>query len=149
MSSHSKREILLVDDNPADLDLIREALSGVEPKHVVNIVQDGELAIAFLTHSGQFRGASRPDLVILDLNVPRKDGRAVLANVKLLASGRTPPRVTDEKAGPRTKRASGKHFERVQKSSISHDWRLVRDLRSSDSVAPRLGAALAASGGNT
>ncbi|MBI3475883.1 MAG: response regulator [Acidobacteria bacterium] len=82
MNSHVRREVLLVDDNPADLDLIREALSGVDHKPAVSIVQDGELAIAFLTHSGQFRGVSRPDLVILDLNLPRKDGRAVLANVK-------------------------------------------------------------------
>src|SRR5258708_10008083 len=75
-------EILLVDDSPSDLDLIRDALSsGICHGHV-NTLPDGEEAIAFLRRAGAYRGAVRPDLIILDLNLPRKDGRVVLADFK-------------------------------------------------------------------
>jgi CheY-like chemotaxis protein len=78
----SKPEILLVDDSPADLDLIRDALStSICPGHV-NTVLDGEEAIAFLRRAGTYGSAVRPDLIILDLNLPRKDGRLVLADFK-------------------------------------------------------------------
>jgi chemotaxis family two-component system response regulator Rcp1 len=101
MNCRPRREVLLVDDNPADLDLIRDALSSVDHKPVVSTVQDGELAIAFLTHSGEFRGAPRPDLVILDLNLPRKDGRAVLAHVKSDPNLRSIPIVLFTTSGSR------------------------------------------------
>ncbi len=78
----AKPEILLVDDSPADLDLIREALSTSTYQSRVSIVPDGEEAIAFLHRAGAYTNAARPDLVILDLNLPRKDGRAVLADFK-------------------------------------------------------------------
>jgi chemotaxis family two-component system response regulator Rcp1 len=75
-------EILLVDDNPADLDLTIDALAQSQwPSHV-NTVFDGAEAIAYLRRQGKFAGASRPHLVLLDLNLPRKDGRSVLAEVK-------------------------------------------------------------------
>lgn len=75
-------EILLVDDNPADVGLVCEALAAGGRGNHVNAVPDGEEAIAFLRRTGKYRDARFPALVILDLNLPRKDGRAVLAEVK-------------------------------------------------------------------
>lgn len=75
-------EILLVDDNPADLDLTIDALAQSSwPSHVWT-VSDGAEAILFLRREGKYSGAARPHLVLLDLNLPRKDGRSVLADVK-------------------------------------------------------------------
>jgi two-component system, chemotaxis family, response regulator Rcp1 len=75
-------EILLVEDSPADAGLVLEALAGSARGSHVHRVSDGEEAIEFLRRSGQHGNAVRPDLVVLDLNLPRKDGRAVLAEVK-------------------------------------------------------------------
>ena len=75
-------EILLVDDNPADAGLTREVLGTSERQSHVSTVVDGEEALAFLNRVGKQSDARRPDLLILDLNLPRKDGRAVLAEVK-------------------------------------------------------------------
>ena len=75
-------EILLVDDNPADTDLIGEVLSkNGSPIHI-HAVTDGVEAIAFLRREGKYANKILPDFVILDLNLPKKDGRAVLAEVK-------------------------------------------------------------------
>jgi chemotaxis family two-component system response regulator Rcp1 len=76
------RIVLMVDDNPADIDLAREALKEGSPRSMINTVGDGEEAVAFLQRRGIYAEQPRPDLVILDLNLPRKDGRAVLAEVK-------------------------------------------------------------------
>jgi len=84
-------EILLVDDNLADLDLIREALRSSGRSARVHAVNDGEQALVYLEQSGASTVAARPDLVILDLNLPRKDGRAVLAAMKASSSLRTIP----------------------------------------------------------
>jgi len=75
-------EVLLVDDNPADTDLTTEVLarSGC-PSHI-HAVTDGVQAIAFLRREGKYAHATVPDIVILDLSLPGKDGRAVLAEVK-------------------------------------------------------------------
>jgi chemotaxis family two-component system response regulator Rcp1 len=75
-------EILLVDDNPADTDLISDVLGQSQRPCHVCAVHDGVEAIAFLHLEGQYAGALRPDLVVLDLNMPRKDGCSVLAEVK-------------------------------------------------------------------
>ncbi len=75
-------EILLVDDNPADATLVREALAASTRLGTIHSVVDGEEAIAFLEGAGKFANAKRPDLVVLDLNLPRKDGRTVLAEMK-------------------------------------------------------------------
>ena len=75
-------EILLVDDNPGDVDLVGRALADSVPSYRIHAVNDGEEAIAFLRRVGKYSDAVRPDLLILDLNLPRKDGRAVLADVK-------------------------------------------------------------------
>ena len=84
-------QVLLVDDNPADVVLAREALAGGRHHSHIWQVQDGEEAIAFLHHSGKHADAIRPDLVILDLNLPKKDGRAVLMEAKSNKSLRTIP----------------------------------------------------------
>ena len=83
--------ILLVDDNPADVVLMQEALvAGRYQSHISNVA-DGKQAMAFLNHVGQYANVPRPDLVILDLNLPKKDGRAVLAEVKTDVRLRTIP----------------------------------------------------------
>ena len=74
--------ILLVDDSPADAGLTREVLATSERQANIQTVSDGEEALAFLHRTGKYIDATRPDLLILDLNLPRKDGRAVLAEVK-------------------------------------------------------------------
>lgn len=78
----SLAEVLLVDDNPADLDLARDLLIANEHPRQVNAVTDGEDAVAFLRREGQYASAQRPDLIILDLNLPRKNGWQVLEEVK-------------------------------------------------------------------
>ncbi len=75
-------DILLVEDNPGDVDLAREALEGTKMNNMLYVVADGEAAMDFLYQSGDFADMPRPDLVLLDLNLPRKDGREVLAEIK-------------------------------------------------------------------
>lgn len=74
---------MLVDDNPADIDLTRDALMRSRFPHVVNAVSDGVQAMNYLQRQGSYGSASMPDLIILDLNLPAKDGRAVLQEVRL------------------------------------------------------------------
>lgn len=76
------RTVLMVDDNPADVDLAREALHTKANRSLISAVPDGEEAISFLRQTGVYAEKPRPDLVILDLNLPKKDGRAVLAELK-------------------------------------------------------------------
>ena len=75
-------EILLVEDNPGDADLAREALEGSKFHNDLHVVDDGEKAMAFLRREGPYADMPRPDLILLDLNLPRKDGRQVLAEIK-------------------------------------------------------------------
>ena len=75
-------EILLVEDNPGDVDLDREALNDNKIHNNLSVVGDGVEAMAFLRREGAYAQAPRPDLVLLDLNLPKKDGREVLAEVK-------------------------------------------------------------------
>jgi two-component system, chemotaxis family, response regulator Rcp1 len=74
--------IFLVEDNPADVRLTKEALANGKVQHELHVANDGVEAIAFLRRQGPFRQAPRPDLILLDLNLPRKDGRDVLAEIK-------------------------------------------------------------------
>lgn len=76
-------KILMVEDNPGDARLAREALADSKLKLEVSEVRDGESAMAFLRREGQFRSAHVPDLILLDLNLPKKDGREVLAEIKV------------------------------------------------------------------
>lgn len=75
-------EILLVEDNPGDVRLTREALRGGKVQSTLHVAADGVEALAFLRQEGAHRGAPRPDIILLDLNLPRKNGREVLAEVK-------------------------------------------------------------------
>ncbi len=75
-------EILLVEDNPADVRLTREALKEEKLINNLSVVTDGVEALAFLRREKPYAGAPRPDLVLLDLNLPRKDGREVLEEIK-------------------------------------------------------------------
>jgi CheY-like chemotaxis protein len=75
-------EILLVEDNPGDVRLMREVLKGGMAPHHVRAVGDGEEALAFLRRRGAYAEAPRPDLILLDLNLPKKDGRELLAEIK-------------------------------------------------------------------
>lgn len=84
MASHSSEpvEILLVEDNPGDVRLTREALREGRMPTRLSVVGDGEEAPDFLHRRGRHAAAPRPDLILLDLNLPRMDGREVLAAIK-------------------------------------------------------------------
>lgn len=75
-------KILLVEDNPGDVRLIEEAFKDVGVKHTLTVLGDGIEALAFLRREEKFQSAERPDIVLLDLNLPGKDGREVLAEMK-------------------------------------------------------------------
>lgn len=75
-------EILLVEDNPADIRLTQEVLADSGLRHVLHVARDGEQALGMIRRSGEYQSLPEPDLVLLDLNLPRKDGRDVLAEVK-------------------------------------------------------------------
>lgn len=75
-------EILLVEDNPGDVRLTREALRDGKVKNNLHVAMDGVQAMAFLRREGAFAHVPRPDVILLDLNLPKKNGREVLAEVK-------------------------------------------------------------------
>jgi CheY-like chemotaxis protein len=75
-------EILLVEDDPGDVVMTREAFQDYKVRNQLHVVNDGAEAMAFLRQEGEFAGRPRPDLVLLDLNLPRMDGREVLEAIK-------------------------------------------------------------------
>ncbi len=75
-------QILLVEDNPADARLTQEAIRDTEFRYQLHLAEDGEEAMEFLYREGEFANAPRPDLILLDLNLPGMDGREVLAEIK-------------------------------------------------------------------
>ena len=75
-------EILLVEDNKGDVGLIEEVFEDAKIHNNLNVVEDGEEAVFYLHGNGKFSGSRRPDIILLDLNLPKKDGREVLREVK-------------------------------------------------------------------
>jgi chemotaxis family two-component system response regulator Rcp1 len=82
ISSGRPIEILLVEDNPGDIRLTRETLKDSKLLNKMSVALDGVEAMAFLRREGRYAGESRPDLILLDLNLPKKDGREVLGEIK-------------------------------------------------------------------
>jgi two-component system, chemotaxis family, response regulator Rcp1 len=76
-------DILLVEDHEGDARLAREAMRDSKIRNTLHHVFDGEKAIEFLRRQGKYSDAPRPDLILLDLNLPKKDGRQVLAEIKM------------------------------------------------------------------
>ena len=75
-------EVLLVEDNPGDVRLTREALREGKVQNNLNVMPDGVEALAYLRRQGPYADAPRPDVILIDLNLPRKDGREVLEELK-------------------------------------------------------------------
>jgi CheY-like chemotaxis protein len=75
-------EVLLVEDDPGDVLMTQEAFEEHKVRNKLNVVQDGEEALAYLRREGKYAEATRPDLILLDLNLPRVDGREVLQVIK-------------------------------------------------------------------
>ena len=82
MKAAKPAQVLLVEDNPADVRLVREAFRNRKFHHELTVVPDGIEAISYLRREGRYADAQRPDLVLLDLNLPKKNGREVLREVK-------------------------------------------------------------------
>ena len=84
MESHGPQPIrvLLVEDSPGDIRLTQEALKDAKMHIHLDVTRDGEEAMAFLMREGKYANAPRPDLILLDLNLPKKDGREVLKEIK-------------------------------------------------------------------
>jgi chemotaxis family two-component system response regulator Rcp1 len=77
-----KTEILLIEDDASDIEIIRQSFEGGPVPTRVSVVRDGEEALCFLRKKDQFADAKRPDLILLDLNLPKKDGRELLDTIK-------------------------------------------------------------------
>lgn len=75
-------KVLLVEDDPGDADLTREGLKDGKLHVELSVVEDGEKALQYLRRDGAYASATRPDLILLDLNLPKKDGREVLGEIK-------------------------------------------------------------------
>jgi two-component system response regulator len=82
MDKDSVFEVFLIEDNQADILLLQEALEEIELNINLHVVHDGEEAISFLQQVEPYRGAVRPDLILLDLNLPKKNGFSVLEEIK-------------------------------------------------------------------
>ena len=80
--THKPIDILLVEDNPGDARLAKESLKDSKIRNNLDIVGDGEEAMKYLNKEGKYSDVSRPDLILLDLNLPKKDGREVLKEIK-------------------------------------------------------------------
>jgi CheY-like chemotaxis protein len=84
-------DVLLVEDSPGDVRLTREAFKDAKVHVNLHVASDGAEALAFLRREGEYAGVPRPDLILLDLNLPKKDGREVLAEIKESSTLRSIP----------------------------------------------------------
>jgi len=75
-------ELLIVEDNAGDVGLIEEVFEEAKNNNNIHVAEDGEEAVLYLRGEGKFSGSKRPDLILLDLNLPKKDGREVLREIK-------------------------------------------------------------------
>ncbi|MCW2878553.1 MAG: response regulator receiver protein [Sphaerisporangium sp.] len=91
MDDYRSIDVLLVEDDPGDVLLTQEAFEHNKVHNKLHVVSDGEQAMAFLRREGQYADEPRPDLILLDLNLPRKDGREVLEDIKADAGLRSIP----------------------------------------------------------
>jgi CheY-like chemotaxis protein len=127
-------EILLVEDSPSDTELTVEALKGAKVRNHLSIVEDGVQAMEFLRRQGPYAQAPRPDLIMLDLNLPRKDGREVLAELKADVNLKTIPVVvlTTSSAEQDVLRAYQLHANCYITKPVNFD-RFLEVIRSIDS----------------
>jgi len=79
---NKSKQVLLVEDNEGDIVLTLDALNGINAGGDVNVVKDGEEALEFLYKQGRFKEAKTPDIILLDINLPRIDGKEVLKKIK-------------------------------------------------------------------
>lgn len=136
--------ILLVEDNPGDVDLAREALQERSQGLEISVVSNGLEALSFLKREGKYKDAPRPDLILLDLNLPKLDGRQVLAQVKRDEGLKSIPVVVLTSSSAERDRQQayalhantyvtkptdlGEYMERIQ--AIDHFWSSVASLPS-------------------
>lgn len=113
-------EILLVEDNPGDVRLTREAFKDVKLTNSLHVVGDGIAALEFLRREGRFEGSPAPDLVLLDLNLPLKDGREVLQEMRQCEVLRAIPVAVLT--------ASHSHREMLESDGLQADCYLVKPL---------------------
>lgn len=85
------KEILLIEDNPADVRLITEVLKDFRVEKNITVIEDGEKVMDYLLKNGQFVNAKRPDIILLDLNIPKKDGFKILEEIKTSNALKTIP----------------------------------------------------------
>jgi CheY-like chemotaxis protein len=126
-------EVLLVEDDPGDVVLVREAFEHNKVYNALHVVSDGVQALEFLRREGDYADAPRPDLMLLDLNLPRKDGRQVLAEVKEDAELRTIPVVvlTTSQAEEDIARSYDLHANAYVSKSVDFD-RFIEVVRQID-----------------
>jgi two-component system, chemotaxis family, response regulator Rcp1 len=93
MTGNSIKILLLIEDSPGDVRLTKEALRAADASVDLHVVEDGVAAMAFLTREGVYANAPRPDLILLDLNLPKMDGREVLGHIKKDGNLKTIPTI--------------------------------------------------------
>jgi|YelNatPaOPRAMG01_1025707.scaffolds.fasta_scaffold106918_1 CheY-like chemotaxis protein len=91
LSEKKVKEILLIEDNPADVRLMTEVLKDINIEKNITVLEDGEKVMDYLLKNGQFVNAKRPDIILLDLNIPKKDGFKILEEIKTSNALKTIP----------------------------------------------------------